>query len=54
MSAATVTELDIWRERWSWLHAARHLEQAGLPPCVPCGLVGWLHRHGIDSAWCIP
>jgi hypothetical protein len=50
-AAAPVTSLAAWRERRAWLAAAQHLDARGLPPCVPCELVGWLRRHGIP-AWC--
>jgi hypothetical protein len=47
-----VPDLAARRDRRAWLAAARHLEARGLPPCVPCSLVPWLHRCGVRSAWC--
>jgi hypothetical protein len=49
--ARPVDELAAWRERRAWLAAAQHLDARGLPPCVPCELVGWLRGYGIP-AWC--
>jgi hypothetical protein len=52
LATPAVVDLTVWRERRAWLAAARHLDALGLPPCVPCELVAWLHRHGVRSAWC--
>lgn len=47
-----IADLRVWRERRVWLAAAEYLDSRGLPPCVPCELVAWLHRRGVRSAWC--
>lgn len=47
-----VADFAAWRERQAWRRAAEHLNSTGLAACVPCGLVAWLRRHGLD-VWCI-
>lgn len=45
---ATVTELDLWRQRAAWAAAAVHLNDLGLAAAVPAQLVAALRRQGLE------
>jgi hypothetical protein len=46
-----VSELAVWRQRQAWEQTAEHLNQHGYAACVPCQLVRFLRRRGLE-VWC--
>jgi hypothetical protein len=43
----SVADLATWRDRASWLAAAEHLSQRGLPAALPAELVPLARRRGL-------
>lgn len=42
-----IADLEVWRERVSWLFAAEYLNGCGLPAALPAELVPLARRRGL-------